>query len=90
MATFSQFRKLLTILQRWNIATLYTDQQDVPAGQTGWMDQLDGPAGRTSWTDQLDGPAGRTSWTEKLDRPGPAGWTSSLYLKPWLVRLFED
>ena len=33
------------------------------------------PAGQTSWTDQLDGPAGRTS---------------SFYLKPWPVCIFED
>ena len=37
------------------------------------------PAGHISWTDQLDGPADR-----------PAGQTSSFYLKPWPVRIFED
>ena len=36
----------------------------------------------------LDGPAGRTSWTNHLY--GPAGQTSSFYLKPWPVRIFED
>ena len=50
------------------------------------------PAGQTSWTDQLeyqlDGPAGRTSWTDQLD--GPAGQTSSFYLQPWPVLIFED
>ena len=35
----------------------------------------------------LVGPAGRTSWTDQLDRP--AGRTSSFYLKPWPVRIFE-
>ena len=39
-------------------------------------------------SDQLDGPARRTSWTDQLDRP--AGRTSSLYLKPWPVRIFKD
>ena len=34
------------------------------------------------------GPAGRTSWTDQLDRA--AGQTSSLYFKPWPVRIFED
>ena len=33
-------------------------------------------------------PAGRTSWTDQLD--GPAGQTSSFYLKPWPVGIFED
>ena len=68
--------------------TSWTDQLDRPAGRTSWTDQLDRPAGRTSWTDQLDVPAGQTSWTDQLD--GPAGQTSSFYLKPWLVRIFED
>ena len=49
---------------------------------------LDRPAGWTSWTDQLNGSAGEISWTDQLDRP--AGRTSSLYLKPWPVRIFED
>ena len=53
-----------------------------------FLKEMDGPAGRTSWTDQLDGPAGRTSWTDQLDRP--AGQTSSLYLKPWPVRIFKQ
>ena len=53
-----------------------------------WTDQLDVPAVQTSWTDQLNGPAGRTSWTDQLDRP--AGRTSSLFLKPWPVRIFKD
>ena len=34
------------------------------------------------------GPAGRTSWMDQLE--GPAGQTSSFYLKPWPVRIFED
>ena len=46
------------------------------------------PAGRTSWMDQMDWPVGRTSWTDQMD--GPAEWTSSLYLKPWPVCIFED
>ena len=46
------------------------------------------PCGQTNWTDQLDRPARRTSWTDQLDRP--AGVTSSFYLKPWPVRIFED
>ena len=33
-------------------------------------------------------PAGWTSWTDQLD--GPAGQTSSFYLKPWPVPIFED
>ena len=56
----------------------WSDQLDGPAGQTSWMDQLDGPAERTSWTDQMDRPAGRISWR-----------TSSIYLKPWPLRIFE-
>ena len=68
--------------------TSWMDQLDGPAEQTTWTDQLDGPAGWTSWTDQLDGPDGRTRWTDQLDRP--AGRTSSFYLKPWPVRIFED
>ena len=36
----------------------------------------------------LDRTAGRTSWTDQLD--GTAGRTSSFYLKPWPVRIFED
>ena len=39
------------------------------------MQCVNGSASQTSWTDQLDGPAGRTS---------------SLYLKPWPVRTFKD
>ena len=46
------------------------------------------PAGRTSWTDQLNRPAEGTSWIDQLDRP--AGRTSSFYLKPWPVRIFEN
>ena len=53
---------------------------------------VNGSASRTSRTDQLDRPSGRTIWTDictdQLD--GPAGWTSSLYLKPWPVCIFED
>ena len=52
------------------------------------MDQLDGSAERISWTDQLDGSAGRISWTDQLDRS--ARRISSLHLKPWPVRIFED
>ena len=52
------------------------------------MDQLHGSAGRISWTDQMDRPAGWTSCTDQLDRP--AGRTSSLCLKPWPIRIFED
>ena len=37
--------------------------------------------------DQLDGSAWQTSWTNQLDRP--AGWTSSLYFKPWPVHILE-
>ena len=37
---------------------------------------------------KMHGPAGRTSWTDQLD--GPAGQTSSFYLKSWPVRIFED
>ena len=36
----------------------------------------------------MDGIAGQISWTDQLD--GSAGQTSSLYLKPWPVRIFED
>ena len=36
----------------------------------------------------LDRPVVRTSWTDQLDRS--SGRTSSLYLKPWPVRIFED
>ena len=32
--------------------------------------------------------SGQISWTDQVDRP--AGRTSSLYLKPWQVRIFED
>ena len=49
---------------------------------------MDGSSGWTSWTDQLDRPVGRTSWTDQLD--GSAGRISSLYLKSWPVRIFED
>ena len=37
---------------------------------------------------QLDESAGRTSWTDQLDVT--AGPTSSFYLKPWPVCIFED
>ena len=42
--------------------------------------------------DQLDRPDGRISWTDQLDRPAdrPDGQTSSFYLKPCPVRIFED
>ena len=53
-----------------------------------YTDQLDVPAVRTSQTDQLDGPPGWTTWKDQLDRP--AGRTSSFYLKPWPVSIFED
>ena len=43
------------------------------------MQCANGSASRTSWTDQL---------TDQLD--GPAGQTSSFYLKPWPVRIFKD
>ena len=33
-------------------------------------------------------PAGQTSWMDELDRPPLR--TSSFYLKPWPVRIFED
>ena len=36
----------------------------------------------------VNGCASQTSWTDQLDRP--AGHTSSFYLKPWPVRIFED
>ena len=52
------------------------------------MQCVNGSASWTSWTDKLDGPAGRISWTDQLD--GLAGQTSSFYLKPWPVRIFED
>ena len=52
------------------------------------MQYVNGSASGTSWTDQLDELAGRTSWTDQLD--GSAEQTSSLYLKPWPVRTFED
>ena len=68
--------------------TSWTNKLDKQAGRTSWMDQLDGPAGRIGWTDQLDGPAGWTSWTDQLEEP--AWRTSSLYLKPWPVCIFED
>ena len=59
-----------------------------PAGWTSWTDQPDRPAGQTSWMDQLEGPSGRTIWTDQMDVS--AGQTSSFYLKPWPVRIFED
>ena len=36
----------------------------------------------------VNGSASLTSWTDQLD--GPAGQTSSFYLKPWPVCIFED
>ena len=39
-------------------------------------------------TNQLDGSASWISWMDQLD--GPAGRTSSLYLKPWPFRIFKD
>ena len=36
----------------------------------------------------VNGSASRTSWTDQPD--GPAGRTSSFYLKPWPVRIFKD
>ena len=68
--------------------TSWTDQLDRSAGQTNWTDQLDGSAGWISWMDQLDGSARWISWMDQLDKS--AGRTSSLYLKPWPVRIFED
>ena len=62
--------------------------QDKSVRWIRYMDQLDGSAGHTSWTDQLDEPAGRTSWEDQQE--GPAGRNSSLYLKPWPVRIFGD
>jgi len=80
------------LLDRPAGCTSWTDQLDRPTGQISWTDQLDGSAGRISWTDQLDGSAGwsagQISWTDQLD--GSAGRISSLYLKPWPVRIFED
>ena len=52
------------------------------------MDQLDRSAGRINWMDQLDRSAGWISWMDQLD--GSDGQTSSLYLKPWPVSIFED
>ena len=52
------------------------------------MQCVNGSASQTGWMDQLDTPAKQTSWTDQMDRP--AGWTSSFYLKPWPVRIFED
>ena len=43
---------------------------------------------RASKANQQDGSARRISLTSVLERP--AGWTSSLYLNPFPVRIFED
>ena len=81
-----------TLLDRPGGQTSWKDQLDGPAGQTSWTDQLDGPAGQTTRMNQLDGPAGRTSWADQLDKQldRSAGRTSSLYLKPCSICIFED
>ena len=43
---------------------------------------------QTSWTNSQDGPARQTSWTDQLGEP--VGRTSSKFLKPWPVCIFED
>ena len=52
------------------------------SNKENWSVQLIPPAGVSSWS------ARQTRCTDQLD--GPAGWTSSFYLKPWPVCIFED
>ena len=53
-----------------------------------WISYIDQLNGYQLKGYHLDVPAGRISWTDQLD--GSAGWTSSLYMKPWPVHIFKD
>ena len=79
-------------LQHSNITTLqqckFANLQICKFANLKHRNLLDVPAGWTSWIDQLDRSAGQISWMDQLD--GSAGQISSLYSKPWPVRIFED